>query len=71
MVASHEVVEQIVDTVLKHINVCVARKMVRDMYHNVKGDQSLMHTLCRVAQRLEEVHHGKDQSSNERDGYTS
>jgi len=30
-----------------------------------------MHTLCRVAQRLEEVHHGKDQSSNERDGYTS
>ena len=49
MVASHEAVEQIVDIMLKHISVCVARKMIRDLYHNVSGNQSLMQTLVRVA----------------------
>jgi hypothetical protein len=64
MVASHEAVEQIVEILVKHIGVCASRKMVRDLYHNVKGNQSLMQTLVRVAEHLEEIHHEGDKWKN-------
>jgi hypothetical protein len=56
MVASHEAVEQIVEIIIRHVGICAARKMIRDLYHNVKGSQSLMQTLVRVVEHMEEYH---------------
>lgn len=55
MVASHESVEQMVEILLKYIDKNKARKMVREMYHKVKGNQSLMETLVRMNERLHEI----------------
>jgi hypothetical protein len=60
MVASHEAVEQIVTILLKHAGKKKARLLVRDLYHNVKGNQSLMQTLCRVAEHLEHSENEKE-----------
>jgi hypothetical protein len=57
MVTSHEAVAQIVQIMLQHVEIKVARKMVRHLYHDVKGNQSIMQTLLRVAQLLEELNH--------------
>ena len=48
-------IEQIVKILLKHIpNKKKARAFVRELYHDVEGNKSVMETLMRVAQRLEE-----------------
>lgn len=55
MVASHESVEQIVEIMLKHIDKKLAHQMVRELYHKVKGNKSLLDTLLRVSMRLHEL----------------
>ena len=54
MVASTQSIEQMASIILKHIDKKQARAMVRELYHRVKGNQSVMQTLLHLAQRLEE-----------------
>ena len=54
MVASTKSIEQMVRIILRHLDKKTARILVRELYHDVEGNKSLMETLMRVAQRLEE-----------------
>jgi hypothetical protein len=54
MVASTSSIEQMVRIILKHVDKKKARALVRELYHNVKGNKSVMETLMLLAQRLEE-----------------
>ena len=53
MVASHKSIEQMIKIILKHMSKETARAMVREMYHTVDGNKSVMDTLCRLAQEVE------------------
>lgn len=55
MVASKESVEQMVQILLKYMDKKKAHKMVREMYHKVKGNQSVMETLLRLNEKLHEM----------------
>jgi hypothetical protein len=55
MVASHDTTEHIVKIVLKYIDIKTARRMVRDLYCHVKGNQSTVDTFRRIAEKLEEM----------------
>jgi hypothetical protein len=54
MVASVKSIEQMVQILLRYNDKKKARALVRELYHEVEGSKSLMETLMRVAQRLEE-----------------
>lgn len=60
MVASHESVEQIVTVLLKYLDKKLARKMVRELYHKVNGNKSLMETLLRVNEKLHDLEHTQE-----------
>jgi hypothetical protein len=53
MVASHTTVEQIAKIVLKYVDKKTARRMVRDLYCHVKGNQSTVDTFRRLSEILE------------------
>jgi hypothetical protein len=55
MVASHESVEQIVKILLKYLDRKLAHRMVRELYHKVNGNKSLMETLLRVTEKLHDL----------------
>jgi hypothetical protein len=55
MVASHDTVEQIAKIVLKYIDIKIARRMARDLYCHVKGNQSTTDTFRRLAEHLEDM----------------
>jgi hypothetical protein len=55
MVASHSTIEEIIKIVLKYIDKKTARRMARDLYCNVKGNQSTTDTFRRLSESLEDM----------------
>jgi hypothetical protein len=55
MVASHQSIDQIIKIVLKHIDKKTAKKIVRDLYCHVDGNQSTTDTFRRLSEVLEEM----------------
>jgi 16S rRNA C1402 N4-methylase RsmH len=55
MVASHTTIEQIVKIVLKYMDKKTARRMARDLYCHVKGNQSTIDTFRRLSEILEDM----------------
>jgi len=54
VVASHKAVLKMSDILLKYMDMKTAKKMIREMYNRVDGNQSLMKTLVMVINELEE-----------------
>jgi cytochrome c-type biogenesis protein CcmH/NrfF len=52
MVASHQTVDKIIKVLLKYVDRETAHKLARDLYCHVKGNQSVIDTFRRIAERL-------------------
>jgi hypothetical protein len=52
VVASKATVDQVIKIMLKYIDRKTAIRMARDLHNQVKGNQSVVETFSRIAERL-------------------
>jgi hypothetical protein len=55
MVASHDVIDQIVKIILKYVDRKTAIKMAREIHNRVHGNQSVTETFSRIVTKLSRI----------------